>query len=287
MEELIKWLMHIERCASVFYKKSAITLKDDKELATFLDHLSEDEDQHVGFLEKAFECLGQIDCPIEPAIFVDEKFKEKIEGYFRGCGEETSVGNDSKTKTVESLVSAEFSEWNDIFLYAINSLQSYSKEFQYIASAMQAHKDRIEEYIKSIPDANNYLEVIKKIPKVWDKKILIVDDEPLILDILKALVEDLGVIETAENGQAALLRVKAEYFNAIISDVSMPVLNGIEFYRQASLSDPGIGKRFLFYTGNPTADYLRFFSENNLQYLTKPAPIGQLQKIVQNILKQQ
>jgi CheY-like chemotaxis protein len=286
MEEIIKWLVHIEKCASAFYKKSAIALKDDQEIFTFLNNLSEDEDYHVKILEKASEHLTQIAPPIEPAILVDDNFKAKIEGYFLKCGEGKAVEHISKKEVIESLVATEYSEWNDIFLYAVNSLQTHSKDLQYIAATMQAHKDRIVEYIKSLTEAGNYLEIMNKIPKVWDKRILIVDDEPMILSILKALIEDLAVIETAQNGQEALLRVKEQYFDVIISDISMPVLNGIEFYRQASFNDPSLGNRFLFYTGNPTDDYLRFFSENNLQYLTKPAPMGQIQKSVQNILKQ-
>ena len=286
MEEIIKWLAYIEKCASAFYKKSAITLRDDQEIFTFLNHLSEDEDYHVKLLEKASEHLIQIDPPIKPAILLDEDFKAKIEEHFLGCGEEKAVEHISKKEAIESLVATESSEWNDIFLYAVNSLQTQSKELQYIAATMQAHKDRIVEFIKSLPEADNYLELMNKIPKVWDKRILIVDDEPIILNILEALVEDLAMIETAQNGQEALSRVKEQYFDVIISDISMPVLNGVEFYRQASVSDPNIGKRFLFYTGNPKNEYVRFFSENNIQYLTKPAPMGQIQKSVQNILKQ-
>jgi len=286
MEEIIKWLVSIEKCASAFYKKSAVVLKDDRELFTFLNRLSEDEDQHVELLERASDHLKQIATPIEPAILVDENFKTKIEGYFLKCGEEEAVGHISKKELLDSLVATESSEWNDIFLYAVNSLQTGSKELQYVAATIQAHMDRIEEYINTLPAADSYLEVINKIPKVWDKRILIVDDEPMILTILKALVEDLAVIETAENGQEALSKVKGQYFDVIITDVSMPVLNGIEFYRQASNYDPGIGNRVLFYTGNPIDEYLRFFSENNLQYLSKPAPIGQIQKSVRDILKQ-
>jgi len=286
MEEIIKWLVHIEKCASAFYKESAIALKDDQELFTFLNHMSEDEDQHVKLLEKASEYLIQIVTPIEPAILVGEDFKAKLEEHFLKCGEEKSIEHISKKELIESLVATESSEWNDIFLYAVNSLQTHSKELQYITATMQAHMDYIEEYIKSLPEADKYLEVIKKIPKVWDKRILIVDDEPIILNILKALVEDLAIIETAQNGQEALSRVKEQYFDVIISDLSMPVLDGIEFYRQASLNDPNIGNRFLFYTGNLANEYIRFFSENNIQYLTKPASIGQIQKSVQNILKQ-
>lgn len=285
MEEIIKWLAYIEKCASVFYKKSAVALKDDHELSAFLNHLSEDEVEHAELLEKASEYLRQIDTPIEPAILVDENFKTKLEEYFLKCGEEKSIENISKEELIESLVAAESSEWNDIFLYAVNSLQTQSTELQYIAATMQSHMDHIEGYIKSLPEAEKYLKVMEKIPKVWDKKILIVDDEPLILNILKALVEDLAVIETAENGQEALSRIKEQYFDAIISDISMPVLNGIEFYRQASFSDPNIRNRFLFYTGNPTDEHMRYFSENNIQYLTKPAPMGQIQKSIEKILK--
>jgi CheY-like chemotaxis protein len=286
MEEIIKWLVDIEKCASAFYKKSAIALKAEPELSTFLDHMSKDEDQHVGLLEKASEYLRQIGTPIEPAISVDENFKAKIEENFLKCGKEKSVEHISKKALLEILVAAESSEWNDIFLYVVNSLQIQSKELQHIAATMQAHMDHIEEYIKSLPEADNHLAVIKKLPKVWDKRVLIVDDEPLILNILKALIGELAVIETAENGQEALSKVKGQYFDVIISDISMPVLNGIEFYRQASLIDPGIGSRFLFFSGNPTDEYRRFFSENNLRYLSKPAPIGQLQDSVRDILKQ-
>jgi CheY-like chemotaxis protein len=216
---------------------------------------------------------------------VDENIKAKIEEHFLKCGEEVSIGNISKKELLGALLAAESSEWNDIFLYAVNSLQAQSKELQFIAATMQAHIDRIEGYFKTLPEADDYLEVIKEIPRVWDKRILIVDDQPIILNILKAILEDLAVIETAEDGHKALSKVKGQYFDVIISDVSMPLLNGIEFYSQASKHDPDIGNRFLFYTGNPTDEYLRFFSDNNLQHLSKPAPIEQIQKSIRDMLK--
>ncbi len=97
-------------------------------------------------------------------------------------------------------------------------MQTQSKELQYIAATLQARKDRIVEYIKSLPEAANYLEAMNKIPKVWDKKILIVDDEPIILNILEALVKDLAMIETAQNGREALSRVKEHYFDVKLLD---------------------------------------------------------------------
>lgn len=69
---------------------------------------------------------------------------------------------------------------------------------------------------------------------------------------------------------------------AIISDVDMPVMNGIEFYTHATTMDPTVGARFLFYTGS--TDHIDFFKEYNVRYLTKPIPINQITKALSTII---
>ena len=65
-------------------------------------------------------------------------------------------------------------------------------------------------------------------------KLLIVDDEVIILESLKDMLEDdVDIIHLAENGKEALEQIeKNGPFNCIISDIKMPVMNGIEFIRQ-------------------------------------------------------
>jgi len=61
------------------------------------------------------------------------------------------------------------------------------------------------------------------------KKILIADDEPDILEIVKFNLENEGYqVSTAHNGEEALKKARAEKPELIILDVMMPIRTGIE-----------------------------------------------------------
>jgi len=61
------------------------------------------------------------------------------------------------------------------------------------------------------------------------KKILVIDDEELIIRSLAKLLENNGYEAfIAKTGQNALVMVEEEEFDLIISDIRMPGLNGIE-----------------------------------------------------------
>lgn len=61
--------------------------------------------------------------------------------------------------------------------------------------------------------------------------ILIVDDDPIVVEILKAAFESLGYnIITAQNGQEALELCINNLPSLIISDWQMPILNGIDLF---------------------------------------------------------
>jgi two-component system, OmpR family, alkaline phosphatase synthesis response regulator PhoP len=64
------------------------------------------------------------------------------------------------------------------------------------------------------------------------KKILVVDDEPDILMVLKARLEGNGYeVVTALNGEAGLHAARAEDPDLIVLDVMMPVMDGFEFFK--------------------------------------------------------
>lgn len=61
------------------------------------------------------------------------------------------------------------------------------------------------------------------------KKILIIDDEELIIKSLKKLLEKNGFyVFIAKNGQDALVITEDEQFDLIIADIRMPGMNGVE-----------------------------------------------------------
>lgn len=66
------------------------------------------------------------------------------------------------------------------------------------------------------------------------KKILIVDDSPVVLAMLEDALTGMGYAVTAAgNGQDGLKQVEAAKFDLIITDLSMPVMDGIAFVKAA------------------------------------------------------
>lgn len=66
--------------------------------------------------------------------------------------------------------------------------------------------------------------------------ILLVDDDPFLLAALIAILEHGGFcVNYAENGADALKAVHAETPDAIVSDVMMPVMSGVELWRRLAL----------------------------------------------------
>ncbi len=72
-------------------------------------------------------------------------------------------------------------------------------------------------------------------------KILVVDDAPMIRRILKNLLKEMGFtnIEEAEDGMAALQKLRNDKFDFVITDWNMPNLTGIELVQEIR-KDPNL-----------------------------------------------
>ncbi|MFA6237784.1 MAG: response regulator [Bacteriovorax sp.] len=86
--------------------------------------------------------------------------------------------------------------------------------------------------------------------------VLIVDDDADIIDLLKESLEDLSFnVFTATNGLEALQFMNCNKVDCIVTDVSMPQMNGVEFIKK--LQERQDFTPFFFITG-----YLDFPDEN-------------------------
>src|SRR5574343_1935941 len=63
-------------------------------------------------------------------------------------------------------------------------------------------------------------------------RIFVVDDDPLILDMLAAILADVGHLETFSSGEACLLRLAEVKPDLFLLDVSMPVMDGYDLCRR-------------------------------------------------------
>ncbi|MBN1166030.1 MAG: PAS domain S-box protein, partial [Methanospirillaceae archaeon] len=79
--------------------------------------------------------------------------------------------------------------------------------------------------------------------------ILIVDDEPVLLDMSKTFIERMEdyEIDTAESAIDALEMIQDRYYDVIISDYEMPVMNGISFLKEIRSREIDIP--FIIFTG--------------------------------------
>ena len=65
------------------------------------------------------------------------------------------------------------------------------------------------------------------------KKILIIDDEELIIKSLSKLLEKNGyAVFIAKNGQDAIIMAEEKKFDLILADIRMPGMNGVETVRE-------------------------------------------------------
>jgi len=104
------------------------------------------------------------------------------------------------------------------------------------------------------------------------KKILIADDEPDILEILKFNLEADGfVVETAKDGNSAIEKAKSFLPDLIILDIMMPGKNGIEVCNILRLSPLFKNTLIIFLTAiSDDASEVKGLESGADDYLTKP-----------------
>ena len=73
-----------------------------------------------------------------------------------------------------------------------------------------------------------------------DFKTLLVDDDEFIRDSLKMAFSSKGCsMRAAESAEEGLEAIKKEQFDIIISDFRLPGMNGLDFLRLATVTQPG------------------------------------------------
>jgi DNA-binding NtrC family response regulator len=73
------------------------------------------------------------------------------------------------------------------------------------------------------------------------KRILVVDDEAMVLFIFNATLQELGngnEIVTAQNGHEALEAFRKQPFDLVITDLSMPGMDGIQLTEAIKAAQP-------------------------------------------------
>jgi DNA-binding NtrC family response regulator len=105
--------------------------------------------------------------------------------------------------------------------------------------------------------------------------VLVVDDDPTALALLRAVLEEIGCrVHTAERPAEALRRLEAETPDLLVTDLRMPELSGLDLIRQARRLHPHLG--CLLVTGFATDEVVtEAFRAGVLDLLSKPLNIAE------------
>ena len=117
-------------------------------------------------------------------------------------------------------------------------------------------------------------------------RILVVDDEPVVLSFVSELLSEEGYqVEAADNAEAALEKVKSERYSLILLDIKMPGTSGIELYQSIRNIAQSLARRVVFITGDVMGgDTMHFLSRTKAPYITKPFKAEQLKREIRRIL---
>jgi len=117
------------------------------------------------------------------------------------------------------------------------------------------------------------------------KKILIVDDEFNSRTLLAQLFQEDGYsADTAENGKTALEALKSTPFDILITDIRMPVMDGIELFHRAKEIYPHMPV-ILFTAYGTIETAVKALKEGVFHYLEKPVNFDLLNHTVQQALE--
>lgn len=118
-------------------------------------------------------------------------------------------------------------------------------------------------------------------------KVLLVDDQGLIRQGLKALLElepDLEIVGEAENGEVAINLVTQSQPDVVLMDIRMPIMDGVAATREIHKHFPGI--KILVLTTFDDDEYVQAALQNGaMGYLLKDTPSEELAVAIRVVYK--
>jgi HD-like signal output (HDOD) protein/signal transduction histidine kinase len=139
---------------------------------------------------------------------------------------------------------------------------------------------------KPMETVGEYPEVsLQRREKGLHGKILIVDDEVYLLDLMKEILlskGDFEILTTTSGREAIELLSKDNHFDLVISDIRMPGVDGMQVYN--FLKAERMGTRIILVTADTySEDVAQFLKNNRVKFLKKPF---ELMKFKQHVLEE-
>jgi DNA-binding NtrC family response regulator len=119
------------------------------------------------------------------------------------------------------------------------------------------------------------------------QKVLVVDDESGIRQVLKECLSKYYSVDTAVDGLDAKRLLEKNEYDVLILDMHLPGMNGMEVYKWVEGANPQLADRTMFITCvSSYPSYEKFARTNASRCFSKPFMIDELVAAVDRIFKQ-
>ncbi len=117
-------------------------------------------------------------------------------------------------------------------------------------------------------------------------RLLVIDDEPLIVTGLTRVLSKKYDVDGVTSAAAALERLSSgAQYDAVLCDLMMPGMTGMELYERVAAEHPGLEKRFAFVTGGAYTPRTRAFLETvSNPIVSKPFSAADLHRALAAVL---
>jgi diguanylate cyclase (GGDEF)-like protein len=124
-------------------------------------------------------------------------------------------------------------------------------------------------------------------PNNENVKILVVDDDPVVLEVMKSIIASHGfALATATDGKQALTKLQSDTFSIIITDINMPIMDGMELLQYVNGHYPKIG--VIVVTGlSEQYNYIDVINAGAIDYMTKPFENSELLAKLRRVIREQ
>jgi PAS domain S-box-containing protein len=143
-------------------------------------------------------------------------------------------------------------------------------------------------YFPAVSDLISEIHVKNSNGHLKGKNILVVDDEEILLNILSEYLQEIGCnVLTAGDGAEAVnvYSTKASMVDAVISDLGMPNMNGVEMFSELKKINPGV--KVIISSGYLDRTFRSQMLKNGIvDVVNKPYKFEEIEEVLQHVFLQ-
>ncbi len=125
----------------------------------------------------------------------------------------------------------------------------------------------------------------KRPPSQAPVEVLIVDDDDDFTFQIEEYLKSMNfTVQCASNGTEALKLLEIRDYDVILTDINMPVMDGMTFFNKLSDRFPRLIDRFIFITGALDMKTMTFMKDSCRPFILKPFEFSDLIREVDTII---